>query len=91
MVFDYWLAGIVTAGLLGYDDAKADLLATIVDEAERLNRFIVNMLDMTKLESGAIRPNTVLQDVNEIVGTALQRASKILSQHRLEKRSSNMF
>jgi two-component system sensor histidine kinase KdpD len=66
------------------DNAKADLLATIVDESDRLNRFIANLLDMTKLESGAIRPNTVLQDLNEIVGTALQRASKILGQHRLE-------
>jgi two-component system sensor histidine kinase KdpD len=65
-------------------NAKADLLATIVDESERLNRFIANLLDMTKLESGAIKPNTALQDINEIVGTALQRASKILGQHRLE-------
>ena len=37
------------------DDAqKAELLGTIIDESERLNRFIANLLDMTKLESGAI-------------------------------------
>jgi two-component system, OmpR family, sensor histidine kinase KdpD len=66
------------------DNAKADLLATVVDESERLNRFIANLLDMTKLESGAIKPNTALQDLNEIVGTALQRARKILGQHRVE-------
>src|SRR5712675_747507 len=28
--------------------AQADLLATIIDESERLNRFIANLLDMTK-------------------------------------------
>src|SRR5499427_3618434 len=39
------------------EPAKADLVATITDEAERLNRFIANLLDMTKLESGAIVPN----------------------------------
>ena len=61
------------------DSAKADLLATIIDESERLNRFIANLLDMTKLESGAIKPNTALHDLGEIVGTALQRASKILN------------
>jgi two-component system, OmpR family, sensor histidine kinase KdpD len=67
------------------DDAgKSELVATIVDEAERLNRFIANLLDMTRLESGAIAPNAALHDVSEIVGTALQRASKILSQHRVE-------
>jgi two-component system sensor histidine kinase KdpD len=63
---------------------KADLLATIIDESERLNRFIANLLDMTKLESGAIVPNTALQDLGEIVGSALRRASKILARHQIE-------
>ena len=62
------------------DDAKADLLATIIEESERLNRFIANLLDMTKLESGAVAPNAALHDVGEIVGSALERASKILAQ-----------
>ena len=66
------------------DDAKADLLATIIDESERLNRFIANLLDMTKLESGAVVPNAALHDIGEIVGSALERASKILAKHRVE-------
>ncbi len=66
------------------DDAKAELLSTIIDESERLHRFIANLLDMTKLESGAVVPNAALHDVGEIVGSALQRASKILSKHRVE-------
>src|SRR5204862_888961 len=64
--------------------AKADLLATIIDESERLNRFIANLLDMTKLEAGAVIPNAAPHDVGEIVGTALQRAGKILAKHRVE-------
>ena len=63
---------------------RRDLLATIVDESERLNRFIVNLLDMTRLESGAVVPNTSLHDPGEIVGTALNRAAKILARHRVE-------
>ncbi|HML07608.1 MAG TPA: DUF4118 domain-containing protein, partial [Xanthobacteraceae bacterium] len=63
---------------------KADLLATIIDESERLNRFIANLLDMTKLESGAVRPNMALHDIGEIVGSALRRASRILSRHKVE-------
>jgi two-component system, OmpR family, sensor histidine kinase KdpD len=66
------------------DGEKADLLATIVDEAERLNRFIANLLDMTKLESGAIVPNAAPHDIGEIVGSALRRASKILAHHHVE-------
>jgi two-component system sensor histidine kinase KdpD len=63
---------------------KADLLGTIIDESERLNRFISNLLDMTKLESGAVRPNVALHDIGEIVGSALRRASRILSRHKVE-------
>ena len=66
------------------DDAKAELLSTIIDESERLHRFIANLLDMTKLELGAVVPNAALHDVGEIVGSALRRASKILSKHRVE-------
>ncbi|WP_441252039.1 DUF4118 domain-containing protein [Tardiphaga sp. 71_E8_N1_1] len=62
---------------------KADLLGTVIDESERLNRFIANLLDMTKLESGAVVPNATLQDLAEIVGSALRRAGKILSRHRV--------
>ena len=65
------------------DTEKRDLLATVIDESERLNRFIANLLDMTKLESGAIVPNTALHDVGEIVGSALHRAGKILARHRV--------
>jgi two-component system sensor histidine kinase KdpD len=63
---------------------KSDLLATIIDESERLNRFIANLLDMTKLESGAIVPNVAPHDLSEIVGSALRRASKILARHIVE-------
>ena len=66
------------------DSEKADLLAAIIDESDRLNRFIANLLDMTKLESGAITPNVALHDLGEIVGSALRRAGRILSHHRVE-------
>jgi len=65
------------------DKEKLDLLATVIDESERLNRFIANLLDMTKLESGAIKPNTAPHDIGEIIGSALRRASKILAHHKI--------
>jgi two-component system, OmpR family, sensor histidine kinase KdpD len=66
------------------DSQKADLLATIIDESERLNRFIANLLDMTRLEAGAVAPNAALHDVGEILGSALRRAGKILAHHRVD-------
>jgi len=65
------------------DQEKRDLLGTVIDESERLNRFIANLLDMTKLESGAIVPNMALHDVSEVVGSALRRGGKILAQHKV--------
>jgi two-component system sensor histidine kinase KdpD len=68
----------------GLDDTqKNELLATMIDESERLNRFIANLLDMTKLESGAVVPNTARHDIGEIVGSALRRAGKILVHHKV--------
>jgi two-component system sensor histidine kinase KdpD len=65
------------------EQEKYDLLATVIDESERLNRFIANLLDMTRLESGAIVPNTALHDIGEIVGSVLRRAGKILAHHKV--------
>ena len=71
------------AGALS-DTEKRDLLATVIDDSERLNRFIAKLLDMTKLESGAVVPNAALHDLGEIVGSALRRAAKILTAHEVE-------
>ncbi|WP_210485230.1 sensor histidine kinase [Microvirga antarctica] len=66
------------------EEAKADLIGTVQDEAERLNRFIANLLDMTRLESGAIAPNAALNDVSDVLGAALHRAAAVLSSHRVD-------
>jgi two-component system sensor histidine kinase KdpD len=66
------------------DAERTELLTSIMDEAERLNRFIANLLDMTRLESGAVIANTAPHDIGEIVGSALQRAARILAEHEVE-------
>jgi two-component system, OmpR family, sensor histidine kinase KdpD len=63
---------------------REELLATLQEEAERLNRFVANLLDMTRLESGAVELKLELLDVGEIIGTALQRAANVLAGHHVE-------
>ena len=63
---------------------REELLTTLHEEAERLNRFVSNLLDMTRIESGAIELKLELIDVAEIVGSALQRAGNVLAGHRVE-------
>jgi two-component system sensor histidine kinase KdpD len=63
------------------DAAQDELIQTIQTESERLNRFIANLLDMTRLESGAIMPKTEVTDLADVIGSSLQRAAKVLSAH----------
>ncbi len=70
------------------DDSRRELLSTVIDESERLNRFIANLLDMTKLEAGAVAPKPEVHDVSEIVDATLKRAKKILANHRVQYSSA---
>src|SRR3974390_826720 len=63
------------------DSEKAELLSTVIEESERLNRFIANLLDMTRLESGAVTPKLPPHDAREILGSTLQRTPKKLRKH----------
>jgi two-component system sensor histidine kinase KdpD len=65
------------------ETAQDELVRTIQEESERLNRFISNLLDMTRLESGAITPHTEFVDLGDVVGSALGRAAKVLTSHRV--------
>lgn len=66
------------------EEARRELLSTVIDESERLNRFIANLLDMTRLGAGAMEPNYAWHFAGDIVGTALSRAGKIVSRHKVE-------
>jgi two-component system sensor histidine kinase KdpD len=66
------------------DPAREDLVATIQEEAERLSRFVANLLDMTRIESGAVQLDREHTHIDEIVVTALQRVSGMVSDHKVE-------
>ncbi|MCC6914191.1 MAG: sensor histidine kinase KdpD [Rhodospirillaceae bacterium] len=66
------------------DKAVGDLAGVIQDEAERLNRFIANLLDMTRLESGKITPKGELIDLADVVGSALERARKVVGERPVD-------
>jgi two-component system, OmpR family, sensor histidine kinase KdpD len=58
-----------------------ELCQSIVQESDRLNRLVANLLDMTKLESGGIRIRKDWQSLEEMVGSALTRLEKRLAKH----------
>ena len=60
---------------------RRELLQSILDEAERLNRLVANLLDMTRLEAGALEVRKEWQPIEEIVGAALGRMARQLEDH----------
>lgn len=62
---------------------QAQLLSTIQEEAERLNHFIANLLDMTRLESGAVAPRLEAVEIGDVVGSVLRRTKRLLAGHRV--------
>ncbi|MEJ0026342.1 MAG: sensor histidine kinase KdpD [Rhizomicrobium sp.] len=67
-----------------YDAAQThELLSTIRDEAERLDRFVGNLLDMSRLEAGALGVKPETADVKELVDVARKRLARRLGAHRL--------
>jgi len=52
---------------------KRDLLQTISEEAERLERLVANLLDMTRVESGSLQVKREWMPLEEIVVSVLSR------------------
>jgi two-component system sensor histidine kinase KdpD len=84
------LASIIgaTTGLLRHVD-KSDIhtyeLAQIAhEESERLSRWVGNLLQMTRLESGNVQVEKEWQPLEEVVGTVLLRLEKMLASHHLK-------
>ena len=65
-------------------EGRRELLDTILEEAERLNRFVQNLLDMTRLGYGALAAHSDWVDLREIIGRARARLEQPLRDHRIE-------
>jgi two-component system, OmpR family, sensor histidine kinase KdpD len=57
-------------------EQRADLLVSIEEEAGRLSRFVANLLDMSRIESGALNPRRDYVDVADVVRAAVERMRK---------------
>jgi two-component system sensor histidine kinase KdpD len=65
-------ASALAQGELVLDQAdRDDLLATVLDEAHRLDRLVANLLDLSRLQAGAARPEPELAAVDDLVIEAL--------------------
>ena len=65
---------------------RRDLVEALHEEADRLNRLVQNLLEMTRLESGALQLQTEWHSVEEVVGAALGRFGKALARRAVTAR-----
>jgi two-component system sensor histidine kinase KdpD len=52
---------------------RRELLETAFEESERLNRLVGNLLDMTRMEGGALRINRKLCELRDVLGSSLEQ------------------
>ena len=66
-------------------EIRADLLLSIREEAERLNRYVGDLLDMTRLEGGALKVRAEWIDVRDILNAAAERVARRLGERSMTR------
>ncbi len=64
--------------------ARTELIAAMDDEADHLNILVGNLLDMSRIESGALKPKREWNILSEIVGSVLARMKHLAEEHQIE-------
>lgn len=64
--------------------ARADLLAAVEEETDHLNQLVGNLLNMSRIEAGALKPERSWNSLAEIVASALERSKQQTEKHIIE-------
>jgi two-component system, OmpR family, sensor histidine kinase KdpD len=60
------------------DEARRSFALSIESEADRLNRLVANLLDMSRIESGALKPEKEWYPIDELIHDVLGRMQPVL-------------
>ncbi len=62
-----------------YDlDTRTELLTTVCDEVDRLDRFVANLLSLSRIEAGAFEPDRQAVDFGELVSDRVEKLAPLL-------------
>jgi two-component system sensor histidine kinase KdpD len=64
--------------------ASTELISAIDDEADHLNMLVGNLLDMSRIESGALKPKREWNILSEIIGSVLVRMKHSAEEHKIK-------
>jgi two-component system sensor histidine kinase KdpD len=72
------------SGAVAWDsDARHELLLTIEEETDHLNQLVGNLLDMSRIEAGALQPQRKWNELIEIIGDVVVRMKPLAQHHRI--------
>jgi two-component system sensor histidine kinase KdpD len=78
------LTSVIAAAAELHRGATPELIATIENEAARLNRFVDNLLDMARVEAGALRLRVEPTDLTDAVAGAVHDTKRVLETHAIQ-------
>ncbi len=67
------VTGLRQLGTRMTPENRDDLLQSIEEESGRMSRFVANLLDMTRIEAGTLKPRQDWVDVTDVVQSAVER------------------
>ncbi len=77
------ISDLADPGLRLSDDDRATLLRTTEEETDRLTRLVTNLLDMSRIQAGALVPHRSATPLDELIGAVAGRLGPMLATHRL--------
>jgi two-component system, OmpR family, sensor histidine kinase KdpD len=73
------VTSLLDTGIGHGTEERQDLLRTILEETDRLNRLVGNLLDLARLRAGALSPSRQRLGIEEVIEAAVARMQAILS------------
>jgi len=73
------VTGLIDSGESLDSGQRQDLLRTILEEADRLNRLVGNLLDLARLRAGALTPSLERTGVEDVVEAVIARLRPVLA------------
>jgi two-component system sensor histidine kinase KdpD len=78
------VTGLLTPGADLDPQGRTDLLAAIDEETDRLTHLVANLLDLSRIQGGALRPRKEWVDIAEIVIAAVDRLASRFPAHTID-------